>query len=161
MAAAVELERTLADIFRKHNARIERRELEAAAERKHRTEKVTRMHNHLSQVIAPALRELAVSVTKAGQRATVVETGPIGSDESSVAQVKITIIPRGHDTADPEELPRLCFQSNPFGITVTEFAYFPGAGGHSSTTEAYEPKDLPPEKIEAFLLALVKQTFNR
>src|SRR5262245_46421954 len=103
MTAPMELERTLADIFRKHKARMEKRELEAAKEKKRRAEQVARIHNHLSQVIAPALRQLAVSVTKAGQRATVVETGPFGSDESSVAQVKMTIIPRGHDTADPDE----------------------------------------------------------
>ena len=160
-AVAKDLERKLADIFHNHNARIEQREREAAAEKKRRAEKVMRMHNHLAKVVAPVLRELAVSVHKAGQRASVVETGPIGSDESSVAQVKMTIIPRGYDTADPEELPRLVFQSNPSGITVTEFAYFPGTGGESSTTEAYQPEQLDAEKIEAFLLALVKQTFNR
>jgi hypothetical protein len=158
---AKDLERKLADIFRQHNARIEQRELDAIAEKRRRTEKVMRMHNHLSQVISPALRELARSVHKAGQRATVVETGPIGSDESSTAQVKITIIPRGYDTADPEELPRLVFQSSPSGITVTECAFFPGSGGKSSTTEPRAPEELGAEKVEAFLLALVKQTFNR
>lgn len=156
-----DLERTLADIFHSHNARMEQREREAAAEKKRQAEKVMRMHNHLGKVIAPALRELAVSIHKAGQRASVVETGPIGSDESSIAQVKMTIIPRGYDTADPEELPRLVFQSSPSGITVTEYACFPGSGGESSTTEAYDPGQLDAEKVEAFLLALVKQTFNR
>lgn len=158
---ARDLERKLADIFGNHNARMEQREREAAAEKKRRAEKVMRMHNHLAKVIAPALRELAVSIHKAGQRASVVETGPIGSDESSTAQVKMTIIPRGYDTADPEELPRLVFLSSPAGITATEYAYFPGTGGQSSTTEPYEPDELDAEKIEAFLLALVKQTFNR
>ena len=157
---ARDLDRTLADIFRGHNARMAKRELEAAAEKKRRAEKVMSIHNHLSRVITPALRELAVSIHAAGQRASVVETGPIGCEESSMAQVKMTIIPRGYETADPDELPRLVFQSSPAGITVTEYAYFPGAGGESSTTEAHEPDKLDAAKIEAFLLALVKRTFS-
>jgi len=156
-----DFERKLRDIFHAHNARMEQREREAAAEKKRQLESVMKMHNHLSKVIMPTLRELAVGIHSAGQRASVVETGPMGSAETSTAQVKITIIPRGYDTADPNELPRLLFQSSPSGITVTEYAHFPGSGGHSSTTQAYMPEELGPEKIEAFLIALVKQTFNR
>lgn len=156
-----DVERKLAEIFHSHNVRMEQREREIAAEKKRQFDNVMKMHIHLSKVIMPTLRDLAISIQKTGQRASVVETGPMGSTETSTAQVKITIIPRGYETADPNELPRLLFQSSPSGITVTEFAHFPGSGGQSSTTQAYMPEEMGTEKIEAFLIALVKQTFNR
>jgi hypothetical protein len=156
-----EFEKKLRDIFHAHDLRMEVREREAAAAKQRQLDSIMRMHNHLSKVIMPALRELAVAIQNAGQRASVVETGPIGSPETSTAQVKLTIIPRGLDTADPEELPRLMFQSSQAGIAVTEYACFPGSGGGSTTTQPLAPEELGAEKIEAVVLALARETFNR
>ena len=155
-----DVDRKLRAIFAAHNARVEKREREAEEAKKRQFEKVSRMHEHLSKVIVPALRRIADSIQMTGQKVTVVETGPIGSPEISTAQVKLTIIPRGHDTADPNELPRIVFQSGREGISATGYSYFPGRGGHVGAGHVYQPAELTMQAVESLVLELVEETFG-
>jgi hypothetical protein len=157
-----EAEKRLEGIFRIHNERVAERDRRAEEDRKRRAAAAERMYAHLSGTVVPELRRLAAMIQRHGQKATVDESPALETGEGLRGNVKLSIVPHGHESAQAGEIPVISFHTTFGGIGSQLHAMFPGKGGQSSAGEYFsDPAELTAEKVQALVISLIEKTFVR
>lgn len=151
----------LAGIFKAHNERVAGAGSAAEQQRTMQKAGAVRAYEHLTKIVVPELQRLAALINTNGQKASV-NLSRSEREEPIRAEVKMSIVPRGHENARADDVPWISFNSGFGGIGTQVHAVFPGKGGTSSGGEYFaDLTQLTASKVEALVLDLIEKTFDR